>query len=61
LTDDFAILQKGITDSDEQLSMFVSRIKDAKKQGLNVADIYSNFRSNIDANTGYQIQEKVNG
>ena len=61
LTSDFAVLQKGITQSDEELEMFITKIKEVRQQGVNVSDVFANFRSGINKDTGYQIQERING
>lgn len=69
ITDEFVILQKAIDKDVESLAEFISKLQEAKKAGINVAEIYGhqytsltynpdNFPSSI---PGYEIQEKANG
>lgn len=65
LTDDFAILQKGITATDEELKSFIDIINNLRESGVNVAAVFENFRSSIEGSgitsIGYQIQERIHG
>ena len=64
LTDDFAILQKGVSGTSEELTEFMQKVNALKDQGVNVAKIFANFNGELEyggTSTGYQIQERIKG
>lgn len=69
ITDKFVILQKAIDKDTESLIKLTSKLNEAKKAGVNVAEIYGYQKTSLTYNPdnyfnsvpGYEIQEKAQG
>lgn len=66
VTDNFVILQKHITTNNEEISIFIEKIQQAKQEGIQLAEVLGqtfslHAKENIGFRKGYEIQERGEG